>query len=146
MTVMDNEDPADPSAHEPRVTGSPETIWLVYGELEHDDTHANCADSGEVTWCEDAQFPADVRYLRADLLYREAREIVAQEVAAERARWASRVDTLTAQLHEVDARYMALLKAVADGVAMQPRTVVLDLGPNVRAKRGQTAPHNLGET
>ena len=98
MTVMDNEDPADPSAHEPRVTGSPETIWLVYGELEHDDTHANCADSGEVTWCEDAQFPADVRYLRADLLYREAREIVAQEVAAERARWASRVDTMPCAL------------------------------------------------
>lgn len=78
MTVMDNEDPADPSAHEPRVTGAPETIWLVYGELEHDDTHANCADSGEVTWCEDAQFPADVRYLRADLLYHEARLIAAR--------------------------------------------------------------------
>lgn len=87
MTVMDNEDPADPSAHEPRVTGAPETIWLVYGELEHDDTHANCADSGEVTWCEDAQFPADVRYLRADLMYQQAREIAAQEVAAERERW-----------------------------------------------------------
>jgi len=45
--------------------------------------------------------------------------------------WARRVDALTAQLREVDARYMALLKAVADGVAMQPRTVALDLGPNV---------------
>ena len=44
--------------------------------------------------------------------------------------WASRVDGLTEQLREVDARYMALLKAVADGVAMQPKTVVLDLGPN----------------
>jgi hypothetical protein len=40
------------------------------------------------------------------------------------------VDGLTAQLREVDARYMALLKAVADGVAMQPMTVVLDFGPN----------------
>ncbi len=39
--------------------------------------------------------------------------------------WASRVDGLTAQLREVDARYMALLKSVADGVALQPRTVVL---------------------
>lgn len=132
MTVMDNEDPADPSQHEPRVTGSPETVWLVYGDLDHDDTHANCCASGEVTWCEDAQFPADVRYLRADLLYHEAREIAAQEVNAERARWASRVDSLTAQLREVDARYMALLKAVADGVAMQPKTVVLALGPNAR--------------
>ncbi len=34
-------------------------------------------------------------------------------------RWTSRVDGLTAQLREVNARYMALLKAVADGVAMQ---------------------------
>lgn len=78
MTVMDNEDPADPSAHEPRVTGSPETVWLVYGDLERDVTHRECCESGEVTWCEDAQFPADVRYLRADLLYQQAREIAAQ--------------------------------------------------------------------
>ncbi len=49
--------------------------------------------------------------------------------------WASRVDGLAAQLREVDARYMALLKAVADGVAMQPRTVVLDLGPNDQLER-----------
>jgi hypothetical protein len=47
--------------------------------------------------------------------------------------WASRVDGLTAQLREVDARYMALLKAVADGSAMQPRTVILDLGGAVRS-------------
>lgn len=80
MTVMDNEDPADPSPHEPRVTGAPETVWLVYGDLEHDDTHANCCAIGEVTWCEDAQFPADVRYLRADLLYHEARQIAAQSL------------------------------------------------------------------
>jgi hypothetical protein len=46
--------------------------------------------------------------------------------------WANRVDGLAAQLREVDARYMALLKAVADGVAMQPpRAVMLDLWPNV---------------
>jgi hypothetical protein len=58
--------------------------------------------------------------------------------------WASRIDALTAQLREVDARYVALLKAVADGVAMQPRTVVLDLGPNAelrgRPARGGPAP------
>jgi hypothetical protein len=50
-------------------------------------------------------------------------------------RWASRVDGLTAKLREVDARYMALLKSVADGVAMQPRTVVLDLGHNAEVRR-----------
>ena len=48
------------------VTGSPAAIWLVYGELEHDDTHAECYRSGEVTWCDDQQFPSDVRYVRAD--------------------------------------------------------------------------------
>lgn len=45
--------------------------------------------------------------------------------------WASRMDALTRQLIEVDARYMALIKDVADGVALQPRTVLLYLGPNV---------------
>jgi hypothetical protein len=87
MTVMDNEDPTDPSPHEPRVTGSPEAIWLVYGDLEEDATHAECADSGEVTWCEDAQFPADVRYTRTDLVA----ERVRAAVAAERDRWTAAV-------------------------------------------------------
>lgn len=73
----------------PKVTGSPETVWLVYGDLEHDDTHENCYFHGEVTWCDRAQYPADVRYLRADLLYHEARQLAAQEVAAERSRIAS---------------------------------------------------------
>ncbi len=97
MTVMDNEDPADPSVHEPRVTGSPETIWLVYGDLDRDDTHANCCASGEVTWCEDAQFSADVRYLRADLLYHEARQIAAEQVAAERERCAKLCEDVASQ-------------------------------------------------
>lgn len=45
--------------------------------------------------------------------------------------WASRVDTLAAQLRDSDTRYMALLKAVADGMAMQPAPrFVVDLGPN----------------
>lgn len=79
MTVMDNEDPADPSAHEPRVTDAPEAIWLVYGDLDHDDTHANCNSCGDVTWCEDAQFPADVRYTRTDLVAERVRAAVAAE-------------------------------------------------------------------
>ena len=32
----------------------------------------------------------------------------------------SRIEGLTAQLRDVEARYMALVKAVADGMAMQP--------------------------
>lgn len=47
------------------------------------------------------------------------REAVRSARADEAHCWASRVDGLTAQLREMDARYMALLKAVAEGVAMQ---------------------------
>lgn len=46
--------------------------------------------------------------------------------ADEARRWTSRVDGLTAQLRELDSRYMALIKSVADGQAMQPRTVLLE--------------------
>src|SRR5574337_930652 len=67
MTVMNNEDPADPSVHEPRVTDAPAEIWLVYGELEHDDTHANLYRDGDVSWCQDKQYGSDVAYVRADI-------------------------------------------------------------------------------
>lgn len=70
----------------------------------------------------------------------QLREAVRSARADEAHCWASRVDGLTAQLREVDARYMVLLKAVADGVAMQPKTVVLGLAPNVRANR--ETPHD----
>lgn len=82
MTVMDNKDPADPSADEPRVIGSPDAIWLVYGKLERDNTHAGCCAAGEVTWCEEAQFAADVRYTRTD----RVGELVCAAMAAERKR------------------------------------------------------------
>ena len=72
--------------------------------------------------------------LAADARMEELRDAVRSARADEAHCWAGRVDALTAQLRELDARYMALLKAVAEGVAMQPKTVVLDLGPNVRAK------------
>ena len=38
------------------IMGSPETIWLQYG------------DGGEVTWCGRTTFASDVRYVRADIL------------------------------------------------------------------------------
>lgn len=85
----------------PRLTDAPEAVWLVYGDLERDATHRECCASGEVTWCEDAQFPADVRYLRADLLYQQAREIAAQEVAAERERWVAKAGTAYTEAHAI---------------------------------------------
>lgn len=83
MTVMDNDDPADPSVREPRVIDPPESVWLVYGDLECDASHHECCASGEVTWCEDPQFAVDVRYTRTD----RVGELVSAAIAAERDMW-----------------------------------------------------------
>ena len=64
------------------------------------------------------------------------REAVRSARADEAHCWASRVDGLTAQLREVNALYMALVKAVADWRAMDPAPrLLVDLGPNVAGKR-----------
>jgi hypothetical protein len=56
------------SPPKPRVTGSPERIWLVYGELEHDDTHAALiAADNHVGWCGQSVFDTDQEYVRADI-------------------------------------------------------------------------------
>ena len=81
MRVTDNEY-ADPAVQEPKVTGAPDTIYLNYGDIEHDDTHRECCASGEVTWCEDGVFASDVQYLRGDHLD----GMIAVAVAAERER------------------------------------------------------------
>ena len=57
----------DTAAQEPKVTNAPENIWLVYGDLEHDDTHQTCYRGGDVGWCDEAQFASDVMYVRADV-------------------------------------------------------------------------------
>ena len=78
----------------PKVTDSPERIWLNYGDIEFDATHQECCRSGEVTWCEDSVFVSDVKYVRADVLEQQAAQIAAKdaEIAAlradaERYRW-----------------------------------------------------------
>ncbi len=131
MTVMDNEDPADPSRHEPQVTGAPEAIWLVYGDLDDDATHAECADRGEVTWCEDAQFTADVRYLRADLLYHQAREIAAQEAAAEIGRLRAALGSIHWRVARSDTAFDDVAAAVLAEVCEQACPELRALGPNV---------------
>jgi len=50
----------------PRVTDPPADLWLVHGELEHDDTLWNCCREVEVSWCEDKQYDSDVHYVRGD--------------------------------------------------------------------------------
>ena len=39
-------------------------IWLNYGELDRDATHAELFRDGDVTWSEDQVFDSDVRYIR----------------------------------------------------------------------------------
>ena len=71
-----------------KVTDAPETIWLVYGDIERDCTHAECARGGDVSWCEDSQFASDVRYVRADVsdervrVLREALQDIIDPIAA----------------------------------------------------------------
>jgi hypothetical protein len=72
---------AEPRA--PVVTGSPDTIWLCYGDIDSDATHSECA---EVMWCDDKQGPSDVCYVRADLFDAEhAQRVTLQRHAADQA-------------------------------------------------------------
>ena len=59
-----------------------------------------------------------------------------RRVTAER-RAQERLEPMRAELHAMNERYMTLLKAVADGQAMLPRTylVVIPEGPNVELSR-----------
>lgn len=55
----------------PEVTNAPHAIWLNVGEIDDDCTFGDlCSDHGEdgVTWCGEPKFPADIRYVRADLV------------------------------------------------------------------------------
>ncbi len=97
----------------PKVTGSPAEIWLVYGDLEHDDTHGQCCREGEVMWCEDAQFPADVRYIRADLA-EQARAAIAQQPD---------IDTLVSQIMNLQAPYRSPNSDTADQAFRQGHKV-----------------------
>ena len=54
-------------ADHPTVTGSPDEIWLVYGDIERDATHAEVQFLGAVSWCGDQINDSDVRYVRADI-------------------------------------------------------------------------------
>lgn len=45
--------------------GYPPVIWLNYGELDLDATHAELLLDGDVTWSEDQVFDSDVRYISA---------------------------------------------------------------------------------
>ena len=46
----------------------PQKIWLNYGDLDRDATHAEVFRDGDVTWCKEQVFDSDVMYVRADLV------------------------------------------------------------------------------
>lgn len=50
----------------PKIIDAPATIWLNYGDIERDCTHAECYRDGDVTWCQEPVFDSDVKYVRAD--------------------------------------------------------------------------------
>lgn len=64
--ATDVDDAEDERSAPPRVIDPPADLWLVYGELEQDDTHWICCRDGEVSWCEDKQYDSDVHYVRGD--------------------------------------------------------------------------------
>ena len=68
----------------PKITDAPAAIWLVYGEIEQDSTHWECARNGDVGWCEDKQFDSDVEYVRADTIEAQAERIRVLREALER--------------------------------------------------------------
>lgn len=59
------------STPDPKVTGSPESIWLIYGEIDTDTAHDECHEIG---WCDEPLDSADVRYVRGDVADRQAAE------------------------------------------------------------------------
>ena len=90
------------------VTGAPETIWQVYGDLERDDTHANCYREGDVGWCDETQYASDVRYVRADITEAENERLRAALVECQ-AHLAC--NAVTADLVTLYGRVRAALKA-----------------------------------
>ena len=66
LSKTNDETAADETAHDPKVSEAPEVIWLQYGDIERDCTHAELYRDGDVTWCDNQQFESDVMYVRAD--------------------------------------------------------------------------------
>ena len=51
----------------------PPRVWLNYGDLDRDYTHAELFRDGDVSWSEDEVFDSDVMYVRADLVVERKR-------------------------------------------------------------------------
>ena len=98
--LLDGSD-ADQGVTLARVTAGPEHIWLVYGDIERDATHADVYAAGDVGWCDAPQFASDVRYVRSDA----ADAALQRAVLAERERCAAICDGLTHALDHAGNSY-----------------------------------------
>lgn len=64
-----------------KIHNAPDTIWLVYGDIEQDCNHGDC---DEVTWCTAPQYEADIEYIRASEVAGDKAELAALRVEIER--------------------------------------------------------------
>jgi hypothetical protein len=120
--MMDDDD--NDELPPPKVTDAPAAIWLVYGDIERDCTHWECARNGDVGWCEDKQFDSDVEYVRADTIEAQAdqirardaqwSDIVAAAVAREREKSEHEAKLWREHLHKLDA-LIAFCPTCAEG-------------------------------
>jgi hypothetical protein len=94
-----------------------------------------CCDAPDLITMND--MPAEIKRLRAALIATASgprmKEAIAIARGEEALRWSGRVNGLQARLREVEERYLTLLKAVADGVATQPRPPIILNGPELAA-------------
>lgn len=73
------------------VSDPPKVIWLNVGEPDQDCTFE---ELGEVTWCEDNQFPADIKYVLHSDHEAERDAAVAKEREAYTRGWNACLDAL----------------------------------------------------
>lgn len=101
---------------------------------------------GYFTWARrdgyvlDAQLPA--KFVLAEMAHsaiarveEQVNQFAKDERADEADRWRPRVEALTAQLRDMEARHWSLVKSVADGVATMPPSPVLVLAQPLTAQQ-----------
>ncbi len=59
----------------PKIINPPENIFLVYGEIDKDESHENLQQSEEVCWSDEMSSYSDVMYVRSDI-YNNAKDLI----------------------------------------------------------------------
>lgn len=91
----------------PKVTGAPERIWLVVGDIDSD---YKFSELDEVCWSPGGhEWPADIGYVRADIVLRLRRLIVELVAAIDEEHDAMHAVCNVARLSAAAARYEAAM-------------------------------------